>query len=40
MSIPLTIIDGTFTRDENMLEYTVKEDGGDEWGYPRPCLGV
>lgn len=31
MSIPLTIIDGTFTRDENMLEYTVKEDGGDEW---------
>lgn len=31
MSIPLTIIDGTFTRDENLLEYTVKEDGGDEW---------
>lgn len=30
MSIPLTIIDGTFNRDENLLEYTVKEDGGDE----------
>lgn len=30
MSIPITIIDGTFTRDENLLEYTVKEDGGDE----------
>lgn len=31
MGIPLTIIDGTFTRDGNLLEYTVKEDGGDEW---------
>ena len=31
MGIPLTIIDGTFTWDGNLLEYTVKEDGGDEW---------
>lgn len=40
MSIPLTIIDGTFTRDENLLEYTVKEDGGRRMGSPRTCLGV